>query len=204
MQLCRICFGGLWGAVLLAGCSGRLGPPEKPSLDADAAGQAAVETYDEDGNGKLDVQELGHCPSLLLTLPRADTDGDKALTADEISARITKWFADTIMMDASPLIMLDGKPLAGAEVVFEPEAFLGEGFKTCRGTTDESGRAAMFGPEEDHSGAYVGIYTVRVSKMEGGEETLPARYNSDSELGLEVAADIDDLYLLLQFELRSR
>ena len=140
-----------------------------------------------------------------LALPRADTDGDKALTAGEISARITKWFdSGTTMMDASPLVALDGRPLVGAEVVFEPEAFLGEGFKTCRGTTDESGRAMMSAAEASHPGAYVGLYKVRISKMEGGKETLPARYNTESNLGLEVAEDVEDLHLLLQIQLRSR
>lgn len=204
-KLSFLCLGLIFGIVLMVGCSGRPSPPKKPSFDASAAGKAAVEMYDKDGNGKLDAQELAGSPALRLALPRMDTDGDGALTTDEISARITKWFGSgTTMMDASPMVTLDGQPLAGAEVVFEPEAFLGEGFKTCRGTADESGRAMMSGADANYPGAYVGAYRIRISKMEGGREILPARYNAESELGLEVAEDVDDLHLLLDLRLRSR
>ncbi|MDZ7618492.1 MAG: EF-hand domain-containing protein, partial [Patescibacteria group bacterium] len=89
------------GAALAAGCSGVPSPPKKPAFNASAAGKAAIEIYDKDGNGKLDAQELASSPALQLALPRMDTDGDGALSADEIAARVAQWFASgTTMMDA--------------------------------------------------------------------------------------------------------
>lgn len=192
--------------LFAAGCSGRPAAPSRPRVNAAAAGRAAIEMYDTDGNGKLDAAELQRCPALLQALPRADTDGDNALSADEIAARVNTWFASgSIMMDAATLVTLDGQPLEGAEVVFEPEEFLGSGFKECRGATDEWGRAMVTGADANYPGVYVGAYRIRIFKAVGGQETLPARYNTESELGVEVADDVGiELPARLEFHLKSR
>lgn len=192
-------------AALAAGCSGRAAPPPMPRFDAAAAGKAALAEFDADGNGKLDAKELTRCPALAMALDRADKDGDKALTADEIAARINQWFASgTIMMDGTTLVTLDRRPLAGATVTFEPEKFLGAGFDTCRGVTDELGRASPTGSNAQFPGVYVGAYRVRISKQVNGKETLPARYNTESILGYEVADDIPEVQSLIEFHLKSR
>lgn len=191
-------------SALAAGCSGRPAPPPLPTYDAAAAGKAALAEFDADGNGKLDAKELARCPALAMALDRADRDGDKALTADEIAARIERWFASgTIMMDGTTLVTLDGKPLAGATVTFEPEKFLGGGFDTCRGVTNELGRASPTGSNAQFPGVYVGAYRVRISKQVGGKEILPARYNTESTLGYEVADDIPEVQSLIEFRLKS-
>ncbi len=201
-----VCIALILSVSFLAGCSRRPSAPRKPALNPAAAGRAAVEMYDANGDGKLDATELQQCPALLMALPRADADGDGALSAAEIAARVEGWFASgTTMMDATPLVTLDGQPLEGAEVVFEPEEFLGEGFKECRGVTDATGRAAVSGADSRYPGVYVGAYRVRISKVVDGQETLPARYNSQSELGVEVADDHGiELPARLEFHLKSR
>ena len=205
MRLLSLHFLLIVSILFAAGCSRRPRAPRRPGVNAAAAGRAAIEMYDTDGDGKLDTTELERCPALLMALPLADTDGDGKLSADEIAARVEAWFAfGTIMMDAAPLVTLDGQPLEGAEVVFEPEEFLGEGFTECRGVTDASGRAAVSGAHAQYPGVYVGAYRVRISKVVDGRETLPARYNTESELGVEVAEDHGiELPRYLEFHLRS-
>ena len=69
---------------------------------------------------------------------------------------------------------LDGKPLAGATVTYEPEPFLGSSYQAHQGLTDVSGTAILDPEFKDYPGLYVGLYTVRISKQEYGKETLPA------------------------------
>ncbi len=206
MRLLSLHFLLIVSILFAAGCSRRPRAPRRPGVNAAAAGRAAIEMYDTDGDGKLDTTELERCPALLMALPLADTDGDGKLSADEIAARVEAWFAfGTIMMDAAPLVTLDGQPLEGAEVVFEPEEFLGEGFTECRGVTDASGQARVSGSDATYPGVYVGAYRVRISKVVDGQETLPARYNTESELGVEVAEDHGtELLDHLEFHLRSQ
>lgn len=180
-------------------------PPDQPDFNAARAGAEAVKQYDTNADGRLDAVELQKCPALLQALDRADADGDKALTAGEIAARIEAWFASgTVIMDWPVYVELDGKPLEGATVVFEPEGFLGAAFKACRGVTDKFGHAALRGADAQFPGLYVGAYRVRISKKIGGKETLPARYNTASELGWEVADDIPEVHSLIEFRLKSR
>jgi hypothetical protein len=92
-------------------------------------------------------------------------------------------------------VTLDGLPLVGAKVVFEPEPFLGDEIKTAFGTTNHLGDAAPTVPPEDRpdptfpGGVHFGLYRVRVSKEINGRESLPAQYNSQTTLGQEVSYD---------------
>jgi hypothetical protein len=92
-------------------------------------------------------------------------------------------------------VTLDGQPLVGAEVVFEPEEFLGEEIKTAAGKTNQFGDAAPTIPPEERpdptlpGGAHFGLYRVRISKVTNGRELIPARYNKESILGQEVSYD---------------
>jgi len=86
-------------------------------------------------------------------------------------------------------VLLDGQPVADAEVVFEPE----EGSPSY-GMTDAQGRyRLMYTPET--AGAVVGQHTVRITtgRTAGGPgeevqipERIPASYNSQSEVQREV------------------
>ena len=59
-----------------------------------------------------------------------------------MTARIQAWQGSKAgLVPVMCSITFQGKPLAGATVVFEPEAFLGETVKACEGTTDERGLA---------------------------------------------------------------
>ncbi|NLE37232.1 MAG: hypothetical protein GX621_04330, partial [Pirellulaceae bacterium] len=85
-------------------------------------------------------------------------------------------------------VTVGGRPLAGATVVFEPERFLGANVKSATGTTNEHGMAPMSAEGAEYPGVAPGLYLVRITK-EG--VNLPTKYNAETVLGVEVAADAE-------------
>jgi hypothetical protein len=179
MQPGRVCWWTLTGILAIgaaAGCSRFPEPPKRPDLDASDAAQKAVAQYDANSDGKLSGDELKACPALAVALKRIDSDGDGALSADEIAARIKSWAnSGTVVTNGTVIVTLDGKPLEGATVTFEPESFLGPAFQECTGTTDLHGSAYVSRQDAKFPGIYLGFYRVRISKKAGGRETLPER-----------------------------
>ncbi|MFM7245345.1 MAG: hypothetical protein ACKO40_14400 [Planctomycetaceae bacterium] len=179
-----------------AGCSGRPARVRQPSIDAAAAAARALETYDKDRNGSIAGAELDASPALKSALERLDANRDGEVSADEIAERINAWKAmKTALTSVRCLVTQDGRPLPGAAVTFEPESFLGEHVKTATGQTNQFGDAAPTVADADKpdpslpGGVHFGFYTVRISKAGNGRDGVPARYNTKSTLGLEVAYD---------------
>lgn len=84
-------------------------------------------------------------------------------------------------------VTLDGKPLSGADIVFEPQ---GDGTLSYAKTSETGAYEILFKP--DIKGAPLGMHTVRISKI-GEPDTkfdtinmLPAKYHDDSTLTVEV------------------
>jgi len=191
------------GSTLWCGCSCSRAP-DAPDLDPGDAGRDALAKYDANADDLLDEDELKACPSLLSAFDRIDADGDGRLAAAEIADRIESWQdSGTILMDVAVQIILDGKPLSDATVDFLPEEFLGPGLKPCRGTTDAGGSAALTGSREELSGIHLGFYRVGISKKVDGKETVPAKFNTDTELGREIAADVPSAGIIA-FDLKSK
>src|SRR5580658_6978693 len=120
-----LCAAGL--ALFLGGCgSGGQARVVPTAIDPAAAGKAAIQAYDTDGDGSISGAELDKCPALKSALSRFDTNGDGKVTADTIAARIEKWqITKVAIMPLLPLaVELDGKPLEGALVTCDPEPFL--------------------------------------------------------------------------------
>jgi hypothetical protein len=89
-------------------------------------------------------------------------------------------------------VTLDGGPLAGATVKFIPEKFLGDEIKTAEGVTNGAGVAALSIPIEElpkelrrTAALRVGIYRVEITHP---TKKLPAKYNTESELGFDFHA----------------
>lgn len=107
--------------------------------------------------------------------------------------------------DVAPVsgrVTLDGVPLAGARIRFQPEASSGS---PSYGTADQDGNYVL-GYKRDQPGALIGWHTIRI---EGGARdpdtkakprALPARYNTESELREEVKAGEDNA---IDFELTT-
>lgn len=204
----------IWGfllpiaASLAAGCS-QVSPPRvhPPSISASEAGVQAVEQYDTNKDEIIQQEELQHAPSLRMASKRLDLDGDGGISADEVAARIEAWQASNVgRMSASCVVLLNGRPLADAHVNFEPERFLGGDIPSSAGTSNEAGIAILSVQESsDHvPGVPCGLYLVRISKVERGKEIIPARYNTQTTLGEEVAMDAASVKSgMVRFELTS-
>jgi len=155
-----------------------------------------MEMYDANSDGYLDGGELDKVPSLKASLETLDTDKDGKVSADEIEARIEAWQATRIGIAGVLFILkLDGKPLTGAKLELEPEAFLEGAIQAGDGVSDFTGSVYPRIPKEKRptpdtpGGMQLGFYRVRVSKMVNGKETIPAIYNSATTLGQQIAPD---------------
>jgi hypothetical protein len=152
--------------------------------------------YDKNGDGVIAGDELDRAPALKEALSRLDTNADKGVSADEIAARVNAWKATQLGMTSIRChVTLDGEPLTGATVTFEPEPFLGNEIKAAIGVTNPFGDAAPTIPKEQRpdprlpGGIHLGLYKVRISKMVNAKEMIPSRYNAETTLGQEVSND---------------
>jgi hypothetical protein len=192
----------LAAAVLFAGCSGS---PKSfaPTVDPAAAGKACLEQYDADKNGKMAAAELDAIPSLKYNIAKMDADGDGALSADEIAARVKFWQEkDVWRRPIFCAILRNGAPLADAEVKLVPEKFLGGQMKEARGKTNAAGIVRLSdGAESDEEspGVAPGFYRVEITKA---GENIPVQYNSMTTLGLDASVDNQTTITGARFELR--
>jgi hypothetical protein len=109
------------------------------------------------------------------------------------------------LVDVSGSVTLDGKPLPNAKIAFE-----GEDKRSAMGTTNASGQYTLMYDSQTR-GTTPGAKIVRITTVEAGEgggaaegataakETVPARYNSQSELKADVSASNKTF----NFELKS-
>jgi hypothetical protein len=168
------------------GC-GSSGPARinPPRIDAVAAGNAALAEYDTDHDGTISGKELDKCPALKAAQKHyADAAGK--ITAESLAEGIARWQENRIAITRCGVIVtMDAKPLAGATVTAEPEKFLGPEVQTAAGVTDLHGGCTLRIPGQ--IGMQYGLYRVRITKNVEGKELIPARYNAETELGLEVS-----------------
>jgi len=186
-------------AVMVGGMAGcRRGPAtvKQPAIDPAAAGRAALVAYDTDGNGTISGKELDASPPLRAALERLDTNKDGGVSADEVAERVKAWKAmQTGLASWRCRVTLDGQPLTGARVVLEPEPFLGTHIKQASGDTNPFGDVSPSVAREElpdpslPGGVHFGLYRVRITKAAGGKESLPSRFNAETNLGCEVAYD---------------
>jgi len=186
--------------LLIASCSHGPGRVDQPTIDASSAGSMAMEQYDTNQDGKVAGDELEKAPALKSALARLDTDGDNGVSADEVAVRIDAWKKTQIgLMSFAFKVTLDGVPLTDATVTFEPETFLGSEIKRASGTTNRVGSGSGTIAKEDRptpdtpSGMQLGLYKVKISKLAGGKEAIPAKYNTETTLGQEVATDAPEI-----------
>ena len=179
------------GLMTLSGGCQCLGPRRiyPPRINPNAAADA-IAMFDKNGDGKLSGGELDRCPGLKAALARLDPAKTGAVTADMIAARIAAWRASKIgRMQMQCYVLHRGRPLPGAEVRFVPEKFLGTEIKTATGVTNVGGLAMISAPQTqpgDPPGVPPGFYRVEITKS---GVPIPAKYNTDTVLGAEVAND---------------
>jgi hypothetical protein len=190
--------------VLGEGCADRPPRTKQPMIDAVAAGKKAVETYDTDKNGTISPEEMKKSPGLEAARDVLDPAG-QGVKAPTITARIKIWQKNNVTrVPVTCTVLRNGKPLEGAEVKLVPESFLGPRLLTATGTTGRDGVTNLsvgVGPGlSEAPGVPPGFYRVEVTKP--GLD-LPAKYNSETALGVEVAygtpAMTEGLQLNLEF-----
>ena len=100
-------------------------------------------------------------------------------------------------------VTLDGAPLAGARIRFQPEA---SGGSPSYGTANQNGHYVL-GYKRGQPGALIGWHTIRLERgaqdapgNKSKPRALPARYNTASELREEVKAGEDNV---IHFELTT-
>ena len=186
--------GAAWLSLLATcclGCSGAQSRLDQPGIDSNAA-TAAIERYDGDGDGMIGGDELAKVPAFKSALKRIDTDGDGKISAAEIENRLAVWHNSQLALTRVVVVVRqNGRPVPDAEVILVPENFLGSEVKPAKGTTDATGTAYVkISDHPDERGVHLGFYRVEVSKKKPeGTEAIPARYNTQTEVGVEVAPD---------------
>ena len=206
---------GALGASLLAALAGCSGGPSRvtaPSISASGAASEAMTAYDKDGDGFIAGAELDAASGLKAAMATLDLDKDGKVSEDEISQRIEAWQATGLgILSASCRVTMDGKPVDGATVTFEPESFLGDALKAGVGTTYSGGMANISIPKDNRPspdyppGLQFGFFKVKVSKQANGAETIPAKYNTESILGQQISNDDPAIKSqLIKFDLTSK
>lgn len=180
------------GLLAIAGCG--QGPAALvPPHIARGAASAAMEKYDANHDGAISGEELAKAPALKATLKRLDTSGDGKVTPDEIDARIAAWQKSGIALTRTQAsVRMNGQPLADAQVTLVPESFLGENIQPASGRTDANGNTFLSvpNPKPGEAGVHLGYYRIEVSKKKpDGSESIPAKFNTDTELGTEITTE---------------
>ena len=90
-------------------------------------------------------------------------------------------------------VTLDGKPLADSQIVLEPHPFLSDVLPPAMGNTNANGQSNLSIALDDLPqglqnvrGVQPGLYVVRITHP---QLEVPAQYNTESTIGLEVATD---------------
>jgi hypothetical protein len=133
------------------------------------------------------------------------------VTREEIAQRLQDWVDNKLgLMGRSYIVVLDGQPLDGATVTFVPEPYLGENVKPATGITGPTGLVRMSHAEEDLPksangraipGVKGGTFKVQITHP---SRSIPAKYNTQTELGDEVAYDINPTDAAVTLRLSSR
>ncbi|WP_148074729.1 EF-hand domain-containing protein [Bythopirellula goksoeyrii] len=193
--------------LALAGCSSGPTAIRPVDIDADQAGDQAIEFYDKDGDGTLNVDELAAVPGVLKYLDKYDQNADGLVSGDEITERVELW--DDQAMGIRTLdveVTIGARPLQGAEVRFVPESYLGDGPKVASGTTDSKGFAKISVAVDElpddlrkarMRGLFGGTYKIEVTHP---TLKVPATYNTETTLGEEVARDTIGDWLVLKLD----
>src|SRR5262245_41044001 len=200
LQLCYAVF-----AIAVVGCGVAGGRVNAPAGKPQAMAEAALKQYDADKDQALSGDELARCPGIKSSLALSDTNKDGKLSADEIAARL-KTFVDARigLVGLSARFTLDGQPLEGARVVLTPEKFIASAVQPAAGTTTPEG-VGFFQVSQDLPGVQPGIYRLEVYRPTAdGKETIPARYNVETILGVDAGVDGPDVNNRVHFALTSK
>jgi hypothetical protein len=151
--------------------------------------QAVFAKADADSDGFLTVAELAVVPGLKSAIDVLDTDGDKRLSSTEVST----WLQDlrdsrVARALAGILVSQKGKPVPDALVKLVPDPVMDGNLSEAEGRTDEVGYVSPRINGSDLAGASLGIYRVEITGKGVDGHPIPAKYNTETILGIAVGA----------------
>jgi len=155
-----------------------------PKMNPEEVASRVLKVCDDNQDGVISGEELSQCEALA----RADSDRDGVITREEVKARAQFWIDEgTALTPAKCRIRQRGRPVVGAQVVFDPDEFMGGAVEQATGVTDSYGEAVMSIPEEyvpsaNYVGVRCGYYRVLV--------TLPNESEPRRTEMVEVAGDL--------------
>ena len=191
--------------LAMTGCSRSVPMTKGPGIAPDAVARNAVQQYDSKHLGHLDAEESRKSPAIMALRVELGLGPDAPLNEEQIAERARKW-----LQSRNPRLVpivtvdLDGQPLDGATVTFQPEECMGPDYHPASATTVGQGQCVVSGDDPATPGLYLGLYRIQVSKVANGRETLPERYNSRTELGVEVGPSLARRRGTLPLHLKSR
>jgi hypothetical protein len=201
----------LGSCLLLAGCTSGPARVVPVSINASSASKQAIEMYDKDGDGALSGKELDAVPGIKKNLSHYDSDNDSRVSRDEIAARLNDWSKQQLaLMGCSYIVSLDGQLLSDATITLVPEGYLGPNVKPATGVTMPTGLARVSHADEDLpktangrplAGVKGGTYKVQVTHP---TRKIPAKYNTATELGEEIAYDLNPNGAAITLSLTSK
>lgn len=183
------------GIVAFVGCSRGPTAVKVPPIDPESAADGALALYDKNGDGQIAGDELTNWPALRDALKNnIDKNNDKLVSKDELIERFAMWAHGGVGISyLACRVTVGGRPLDGAEVKLIPESFFEDVIQPAHGTTGRSGTALLaidksFLPADlqNFSGVQQGFYRVEITHP---SVNIPAKYNSDTRLGVEVSFD---------------
>jgi hypothetical protein len=170
--------------MIFAGCGGKK-PFGPPTVNAATAAKAALEEFDTNKDGKISGDELVKCPALRPLASRHNGE----VTPEALEEQIKDWQTRKRgRFTWNCEVYHNGAPMAGATVTLEPEKFMGKDARSGTAKTDEQGLAIPTEPivTGEPAGVQPGFYHIRITK-EG--ESIPAKYNTETTLGLGLLVD---------------
>jgi hypothetical protein len=173
------------GPSLIVGCE--QGPPRVavPSWKPQQIANRVLDQLDADRDSFIDASEAKVAPGLAAAFGRIDANQDKRLTESEIRERFQLYEKlRTGLVARSFQVLLNGRPLAGAQVSFVPEDFQGGVIETASGVTDITGVVVPQTAGQDMPAMQVGFYRVEVNPGQGTPGQTPS---IKSPVGVEVS-----------------
>lgn len=180
-----------WTSVFALSLGCKSGPAQIsiPTVDPGTAAAGAIELADKNGDGAISKEEAIATPSLLAVFDKYDANTDGRLDAAEIEGQIAAWYAKAAMVIPMRVtVRMDGRPLSGAHVVLETEPFVGVDLGEVSSEVGPTGDCGFTLPAERLGkipyGLFCGLYRVKITHP---SRQIPAKYNEQTELGLEVS-----------------
>ena len=158
-------------------------------------------SFDSNSDGALDEPELEAAPSLAYSMTAIDTNENGKLETAEVLERFNTYVRLKIARKRFNMqIRRKGRPLANAKVDMVPAPFMEGIIAPAAGVTAPDGMVAMDAKlSARRASVNLGFYRIKVNSE---KHKIPAKFNEDTTLGIEVAPVADGMDTNIVFDLK--